>query len=288
MSASSPNPPSTFQRILRHPVSRVIIGMFMLVTPIAVGQGLIVSLPLSRLWLNVLLGAFTVPVAYWAYRLFVRRVERREMSELGTAGAGRELLWGAAIGALLFGGTALTLALAGSLSISGTNEIGVMIIPFIGAVTSGWFEELLFRGILFRIVENALGSWLALVISAVIFGSLHLINPQATLLGAVAVMLEAGVTLAAAYMVTRRLWLPVGIHFAWNFVQAGIFGIIVSGTTLRPGLLRTSLAGPEWLTGGSFGAEASVAAMALGVIVGAALIVRAVKNGHVIPPPWRP
>ena len=261
--------------------------MFMLLTPIAIGQGLIVSLPLSRLWLNLLLGVFTVPVAYWAYRLFVRRVERREMSELGTAGAGRELLWGAVIGALLFGGTALTLALAGSLSISGTNEIGVMIIPFIGAVTSGWFEELLFRGVLFRIVENALGSWLALVISAVIFGSLHLINPQATLLGAVAVMLEAGVTLATAYMVTRRLWLPVGIHFAWNFVQAGIFGIIVSGTTLRPGLLRTSLAGPEWLTGGSFGAEASVAAMALGVLVGAVLILRAVKNGHVIPPPWR-
>ena len=105
-----------------------------------------------------------------------------------------------------------------------------------------------------------LGTWLALLISALVFGLLHLANPNATLMAGLAIALEAGLMLAAAYLLTGRLWLSMGIHFAWNFTQGGIFGAAVSGQT-SSGIFSSVLQGPALLTGGDFGAEASVVAM---------------------------
>lgn len=102
------------------------------------------------------------------------------------------------------------------------------------------------------------------------------------MLNAAAISIEAGVLLAAAYMVTRRLWLCIGIHIAWNFTQGGIFSVAVSGGQSK-GLLQSSMIGPEWLTGGAFGAEASVVALGVCFAAGIALLVLAVKRGNVVP-----
>ncbi len=85
------------------------------------------------------------------------------------------------------------------------------------------------RGVLFRIVEESLGSWIALALSAALFGALHAFNPGATLTSSIAIALEAGVLLAAVFMVTRRLWMVIGLHTAWNFTEGGVFGASVSG-----------------------------------------------------------
>jgi uncharacterized protein len=116
---------------------------------------------------------------------------------------------------------------------------------------------------------------------------LHLVNPGATLLNAAAISIEAGVLLAAAYMLTRRLWLCIGIHIAWNFTQGGIFSVAVSGGQSK-GLLRSNMVGPDWLTGGAFGAEASVVALAVCLAAGITLLVLAVKRGNVVSPGQRP
>ena len=81
-----------------------------------------------------------------------------------------------------------------------------------------------------------------------------MLNPEATWIAVLCIAVEAGVLLAAAYITTRRLWLPIGLHFAWNFTQGGIFGVPVSGFRVR-GLLKSTLTGPELLSGGAFGAE---------------------------------
>ncbi|WP_431039410.1 CPBP family intramembrane glutamic endopeptidase [Streptomyces sp. P6-2-1] len=91
-------------------------------------------------------------------------------------------------------------------------------------------EELMYRGLLFRLVERGLGTYLALALSGVVFAAAHLLNENATLLGACAIAVEAGGMLAAAYAATRSLWLPIGVHFGWNFAEAGIFGTEVSGS----------------------------------------------------------
>jgi membrane protease YdiL (CAAX protease family) len=224
-------------------------------------------------------------VAAFAYIGFIRIVERRPAAELSLPGAAAEVRKGTLLGALLFTATIGLIALFGFYRVTGVNEWTV-ILPLLGmSIISGVVEELLVRGILFRIMEESLGTWLALLISALIFGLMHIANPNATLWSALAIAIEAGIMLAAAYTLTRRLWLPIGIHFAWNFVQGGIFGVAVSGNGVR-GLLQSTLSGPALLSGGEFGAEASIFAVIVCLAAGIFLIWQAHKKGNFIRPFW--
>ncbi len=139
------------------------------------------------------------------------------------------------------------------------------------------------RIILFRIIEQALGTWLALAISAAVFGLVHLANPNATLFAALAIALEAGVLLGTAFVLTRRLWLAIGIHFAWNFTQSGIVGSNVSGVSVG-GLIESRLSGPELISGGALDTEGSVFAIALCLVAGVVFLVQAHGAGHVTRP----
>ena len=91
--------------------------------------------------------------------------------------------------------------------------------------------------------------------------------------------------LAAAYMLTRRLWLCIGIHIAWNFTEGGIFSVAVSGGNAQ-GLLQAKLTGADWLTGGAFGAEGSIVALAMCSAAGILLLFEAVRKGNVVQPFW--
>jgi len=236
---------------------------------------------------DVVLGALVACVLGWvAYRAYVRLIERRRGVEFGAQGALRELGSGLVIGTALFSATVGVLAALGLYTVQGWRSPAVLIAPLAVSVGAGVIEELLFRGVIFRIIEASLGTWIALVISAALFGLVHLGNPNATWLAAAAISLEAGIMLAAAYVLTRRLWLPIGIHAAWNFTQGGIFSVAVSGGK-TDGLLVATLSGPSWLSGGEFGAEASVVAMLLCTALGAWLLVLAARRGNFIAPFWK-
>ena len=137
-----------------------------------------------------------------------------------------------------------------------------------------------------RLIEGWLGTWWALAITAVFFGAAHLGNPQATVFGAVAIALEAGILLGACYLLTRRLWLAIGVHAAWNFVQGGIFGSDISGTGSGRGLIEARFTGPDLLTGGAMGIEASVVAVVLCTAAGVAMLLAVRRRGLVVPPCW--
>ena len=221
-----------------------------------------------------------------AYVAYVRRIERRPVTELALPGAGKEIGSDFVLGAALFAIAIGTLALLGDYNVHGRHDLAIVAIPLVAAIGTAFIEEIVFRGIVFRIVEGALGTWIALILSSAIFGLLHLVNPRATLQGAVAIVFEAGVMLAAAYLLTRRLWLPIGIHAGWNFTQGGIFGVSVSGQP-SGGLLDGTLSGPEWLSGGVFGVETSIVAVVLGIALGTTLLVMAWRRGRFIAPYWR-
>lgn len=225
-------------------------------------------------------------LALLGYVLYVRRVEQRRCSELALDRCASELAGGALLGAALFGATLGVLALCGALRIAGGSSPALLVRPLITAVSAGVLEELLFRAVLLRILETVLGSALALALSAAVFGLLHLLAPHASFFSAVAIMLEAGVLLGSAYFLTRRLWLPIGLHVAWNFTQGGVFGIAVSGHA-SSGWRQAVLSGPNWLSGGPFGAEASVAAIGVCLLAALTLLFLAARRGQLRPAPWR-
>ena len=210
----------------------------------------------------LVLGLVFAVLALLLYQGAVRFTERRAVDELRWADAPRGLLRGTGVGIVLFAVTIGLIAILGGYRITGGGSFwdAVAALGVMAAVAVG--EELVFRGVLLRLVEELAGTRAALVISAVVFGGTHLLNPKATIWGALSIAVEAGLMLGAAYVATRSLWVPIGLHFGWNFAETGIFGATVSGgRTESLSLLHSSMPGPEILNGGAFGPEASIFAL---------------------------
>ena len=226
-----------------------------------------------------------VTLIYLSYYLFVRFIERRPLTELSLPGWTKELGRGIALGFLLITVQVVFLAAIGAYNATFAGfSMGLLKIVSISLVAAV-VEELFMRGILFRILEEGLGSWLAIALSSLIFGLAHISNPGASVLGGLTIALEAGLLLALAYMYTRRLWLVIGLHFSWNATLGGIYGLTVSGVEAE-GLLRAGLEGPDWVTGGAFGLEAGLTALVATLILSAALLWRLQRRGAFRPAPW--
>jgi len=221
------------------------------------------------------------------YLAWGRFIERREVTELSVPGMGREWATGALIGAGLYVSCAGVLMILGMYRIEGLNPWTFLLPAIAMALSSGLFEELFFRGVVFRSVEELLGTWISLIVSSLLFGFLHLLNPGGTIEGAIYISIEAGLLLAAAYLVTRRLWMAIGFHMGWNYTQSAIFSGTVSGGVSDPGLIQSTIEGPDLLTGGSFGLESSILALILCTATGVILLVIAMRRGHILPPPWK-
>lgn len=219
------------------------------------------------------------------YCVIVRLVERRQVAEFARAHWANDFGIGMLIGVLLFAVTMAVLILFGAASLSVGGNGSALAYAFAGALVAAVLEEVLLRGVLFRIIEESLGSWIALGLSALVFGALHAFNPGATLASTMAIALEAGILLAAVYMYTRTLWMPIGLHLGWNFTEGGIFGASVSGGEAK-GWLTSHLQGPDLLTGGAFGPEASLVAVLVCLAAGVVFLVLAVRRQHVVAPFW--
>jgi membrane protease YdiL (CAAX protease family) len=228
----------------------------------------------------------TAGVVFGLYKIVIARLGRVRRDDLPLHGHWRELSAGLGGGALLFALTAIVAAIAGAYHISGWQPRPDWVGNLLGAgLVAAVVEEILFRGVLFRFTEEMLGSWAALVITSALFGLGHLGNEGATAFSAIAVAVEAGTLLGAAYMLTGSLWLPIGIHFGWNVTQGLVFAVPVSGGVTR-GIVTAELSGPTWLSGGAFGLEASVIAVVVAGGAGVWLLVRAARAGRVVPPMW--
>ena len=266
--------------MLRHPLARMLAALLAMFLPLALTFALIESLipkDMGVAWPN-LVAALVSALGYWMY---VKRVERREVAELSGAGAPAEWARGAALGVLL---GLLTLAPLWGLGVYRIEGLGdgsalLKLIPEMALVSV--MEELLIRGVMFRIAEQAWGSWRALVFSTVLFVAAHL--PGEISLMGVLVTAAASLAFTAAYQVSRRLWLPMGMHFAWNYLFSAVFSVPVSGHEAK-GWLHGSMTGPEWLSGGAYGVEASAIALLVWAAASALLLRRAYTRGRFMPP----
>lgn len=257
-----------------------------LVAMFATGFGLLAAIPAlgwaGRWWVSPVAELVAAIVAFVVLLLLEwrRPVEVAPRRIAGLAG-------GLALGAVLLSTVIGVLFVLGSYRIVGTNP-GYNVWPALlsAGITAAIAEEIAFRAVLFRLFEEVIGTWGALGASALLFGAAHLSNPDATLWGAVAIALEAGVLFAALYAVTRSLWWTIGLHFSWNMMQGPVFGSAVSGSGAASGWFRAQFTGSEWLTGGEFGIEASVVSVALLTLVGAALMHVIFRQSLAVQPYW--
>lgn len=230
----------------------------------------------------LLIGPLLAALALLLYRFAVRRVEGRTASDLAPEGAARLTMIGFGGGILLAAVTIGAIAALGGYRITGWGSLSgaLTVVGIMCAIAVA--EEVLFRGVVFRLVQGRGGTWPALAVSAVLFGLVHLVNPGATVWGAVAVAIEAGLMLGAAYAATGSLWLPIGLHLGWNIALVGIFGSVTSGSEMAGSLLQAATDGPAWLTGGSFGPEGSIFAVLFCSGVTVALLAVAHRRGRLV------
>lgn len=223
------------------------------------------------------------------YHWLSKTVElRTSIPELAKQGRWSQLGRGAMIGFAAFTSMMLLIAVLGGWEGLAWGSFGGFIATAGMMAGVAVTEEVLFRGAVFRILEERTGTVLALVLSSVLFGAIHLVNVNATLWGTLSIAMTGGVMLAAAYVATRSLWLPIGLHFAWNFTHAGIFGVVISGSDTPPhGLLSATLSGPTLLTGGTFGPEASLTALLVCLVPIVLLLRKAARDGRILPRPRR-
>ena len=254
------------------------IVLFLLVTSATSAVNLAVDgIPV----LALLLGLITAAAAVWVYRAAVRYTEHRPATELEPAEARSGLRTGFLLGLALFTATITVIAVFGGYRITGWGSLGAAVASFGLMSCVAVTEEILFRGVVFRLIEEKTGTRGALLFSAVLFGTLHLLNDGATVWGALAIAVEAGLMLGSAYVATRSLWLPIGLHLAWNFAEGGIFATTVSGSHEgETGLFHSALSGSTALTGGTFGPEASVVAILACAVPTVYFLRLAARRGH--------
>lgn len=279
------------QKILHFPLTKIIIGLIVCGGVVGVGQALIQkTLDLTSIdkdLKSLIGGIFVAILAIISYTFLFRFYEKRKITEFSKKHIFKNLTIGIILGIILQSLTILVIYLKGGYYVESINPIIYLIPPLTMAFTSAIFEETLFRGIIFRIIEEKLGSYISLIISALIFGALHLLNPNSSLSAAIGLSIQAGLLLAAAYIYSRNLWFPIAIHFAWNFTQSAIFGTIVSGNEISKTLITSKIEGAEWFTGGQFGPEGSIQATVFCLIATIILLILSNKEGKIIKPYWK-
>nr|WP_315453554.1 CPBP family intramembrane glutamic endopeptidase [uncultured Prevotella sp.] len=231
--------------------------------------------------INIPIFLITAVVLLLLYNLLIRYLEdndackiapRKDISSIGN---------GLFIGFSYFIIVTVTMSLCGyyhikSIQFDWEKQLFSLTLFFLVAVS----EEIFFRGILFRMINRRWNIWAALVISALIFGGLHILNNNATLWSSIAIAIEAGSLLGAAYAYSKNIWLPIGIHWIWNYTQGNILGFPVSGEDNVTSIITPEISGPQWLTGGSFGAEASVISAVIGLLISLWFIRKTIQQGH--------
>lgn len=226
-------------------------------TPMVLGLSSLVVIPLCFVSTLILLSF---------YLGWIKLFEHRNASELSVKRLLPDVGLGFGIGFVYFVAIVVVMMILGVYRIESFGFYPLQTFRFLAmmlVVAVG--EEIVFRGIIHRMIFERWGLITALIVSSLVFGFIHYPNAGATLWSSVAIALEAGVMLGLAYCVHNNLWLPIGIHWAWNFSQGQIWGISVSGMSINGSLFRPVIDGPEILTGGSFGAEASIIAVVLSV-----------------------
>ena len=297
LDANAPRPPSPWRT---HPVAEILVFAGIMAAILC-----LIGLPLLAVfrWTHVRIdpnsehGGLTVEfcfavAAVAAYVIVTRRIDRRTLADAGLTPQG--FFSETAIGLLIGGGVfSAIIAMMGAFGLYQTGSVNPHfkpVLPLELFLCIAVFQEVAVRGCIFQTLERCYGSGVALVASSLFFGLLHLGSPVEGLttgewlVGPLFLSLETGLLFSAAYLLTRRLWLPIGLHWGWNFFETSMYGTANSGAWENDPntLLAGHVHGPFLFTGGTFGPEASVIGLFVGSYAGVLLLRLAIRRGQ-----WR-
>jgi len=259
---------SGLRRILEFPLVRIAAGIVATVALLLPAQ-LLASGASAISLRGALVEVYTGLAAGLGLWLVARFIEKRSLAEVGLPLDRRVamVVVGLAGGIAVAGGSIGILAATGSYSISGDGDLagsaGSLVLVLVFELGSAALQAILFYGIVFRVLAEWLGRWPAIALAVVLFGAIHLTAPNATVFSAVVVGSTGGVLLAAGYLATRALWLPIGLLWGVNFMFAEVLGAIPSS---HHRLVVARLSGSELWTGGPAGAEAGGATLIAGAV----------------------
>lgn len=247
-----------------HPVLRVVAYFLAMVAVNRLAFAVVPALvPSTPGWLLALVeGAVYLGGMLALTWAFCHYLDRKSLASLGLQRQGwlAKLASGLGLGAGLMFLVFAVLAAAGWLT---AEPASPQLLPWVASALSwaalSFVEELAFRGYIMQGLAGAWGMPVAVVVSSLAFGMVHLVDPNVSLVAVLNISV-GGLLFAVAYLVTRSLWLSAGIHIAWNLTEIQILGFPGSGY-VEPALLRTTVSGPQWLTGGAFGPEAGLLAL---------------------------
>jgi len=228
---------------------------------------------LTLLALNA--GVILIPTAI-AFFIMARFVDHKPLRAFGVGFPERwkrEFVLGVAIAGVMLALLLAGCGLFGNLKMTWTGELssaGRMTLTLVLLMIAAANEELLFRGYPLQVLMHGIGVWPATVLMSVIFGAMHLANPSASALSTANTII-AGVMLSIAYIQTRWLWLPYGIHIGWNAGHGWVLGFPLSGLDISS-LWTTNVTGNDLMLGGSYGPEAGLLGTLL--FTGAAVMVK--------------
>jgi membrane protease YdiL (CAAX protease family) len=279
---------SRWRRIVDYPLIAMVLAIVLVILCFTAGMLIAQYLvpPIPGFTLPMKFDLVSIPILLLAYYFVIRRMGEHPRDDYRDPQWARHLGLGLLASLAVFSAAVAVAAILGIYRIVGAGDASNLLPALLAsAIFPAVSEELIFRGILFRWIEEWGGSWAALLVTSILFGCAHLLNPHASPIAALGIALEAGIMLGAAYMLTRSLWFPMGLHAAWNFTQGEIYDIPVSGTNVH-GLVDARLSGPPLLTGDGFGLEASLIAIVVATVFGLWLLRLAIRNGELVQPRW--
>ncbi|MDY8135865.1 type II CAAX endopeptidase family protein [Aquimarina sp. 2201CG5-10] len=275
------------EKIMHFPITKIVIGIITCILTTYLVKAFITTPLLSLLipsetivkTIVALIGTIVMTATY--YYLF-KYYEKRQITELSFKHAFKELFGGFGFGILVIGAEFLILYFLGNYEITGYDKNFTLFSASLAfLIGAAMLEEIIFRGVLYRILENWKGTVIAVLISGVIFQIPHFMNPNESIIGAIAGMLF-GMLMGIMYTYTRRLWLPFSFHLGWNLAQP-IFGSNLTGLDQFGVFFNAEFQGSTLLTGSAMGIEDSLLTLGSLVILLILFYKASLRKKHVIP-----
>ena len=268
----------------------MIVGIVVIVSLVALiewlGSSILDKTKLSDDLKRLIVALTQAFVATQGYIFLFRSYDKRRVREFCPALFLNNAVTGFMTGFLLQALFILIIYLAGSYLVENVNSVSTLISPFAFALTAGFVAEIIMIGIVFRLLEQQIGTIITLLIFIILFAIFHINAKGATFISVGATAMQAGLMLPAAFVFSRNLWLPVFLHFGWDFAEPGIFGGINPSCSLKQGLLNSRISGNLLLTGGETGPQNSLSSFLLCLLLGIIFLLLAKRKNNLIKLNW--